>query len=75
MCVKIQTLNFHSKEKNKIIYETTSFKSHKIRVKFLSPKVNDIEDIKSIIYKDANIYQIIKTNFSDKKKAEPNISE
>ena len=60
LCVKIQTLNFYSEEKSKIIYETTSFKSHKMRVKFLLLKVNDIGDIKSTIYNDADIYQIIK---------------
>ena len=53
-------LNFYSEEKNKIIYETTSFKSHKMRVKFLSSKVSDLEDIKSTTYKNTNIYQIIK---------------
>ena len=58
--MKIQTLNFHSEEKNKIIFETTSFKSHEMRVKFLSSKVNDLVDIKSTIYKYTNIYQIIK---------------
>ena len=60
MCVKNLNAEF-SFGRKKIIYKTTSFKSHKMRVKFLSPKVNVIEDIKSITYKDTNIYQIIKT--------------
>ena len=58
--VKIQTLNFHSEKKNKVKFETTSFKGHKMRITFLSSKVNGLGDIKSTIYKNTNIYQIIK---------------
>ena len=59
MCKNLNTeFSFGRK---KIIYETTSFKSHKMRVKFLSAKVNDLGHIKSTMYKDTNIYQIIKT--------------
>ena len=53
-------LNFYSEEKDKIIYKTASFRIRKMRIKILSLKVNDHGDIKSSIYKNTDIYQIIK---------------